>query len=142
MRIYLDSSVVTRIVLREPGALREWPQLAQGTHGTPVSSALIEVECLRALERERFKGRLLEEELPSRRTVVYEILEFIDLWEVDRTILGRASQPFPTFVKTLDAIHLATALQWQVELPDLVLATHDEKLAGAARAMGLKVIGS
>ena len=57
-------------------------------------------------------------------------------------LLARASQPMPTTLGTLDAIHLATALLWaeHSRLP-LVMATHDQSLATAARASGLRVIG-
>ena len=48
----------------------------------------------------------------------------------------------PTELGTLDAIHLATALLWKETADDtLVMATHDEALATAARAHGLAVVG-
>ena len=49
----------------------------------------------------------------------------------------------PTELGTLDAIHLATALLWkESEDAELIMATHDRALAIAARAHGLKAIGS
>jgi predicted nucleic acid-binding protein len=48
----------------------------------------------------------------------------------------------PTVLGTLDALHLATALEVKRALaPKLVLLTHDEQLARAARASGLAVLG-
>jgi predicted nucleic acid-binding protein len=59
-----------------------------------------------------------------------------------RNVLARASQPLPTPLGTLDAIHLATALHWRESRePDLVFATHDAALALAARSCGLRVSG-
>lgn len=61
---------------------------------------------------------------------------------VTPAILGAASQPLPTVLGTLDAIHLATAVLWRESRdPDLVIATHDRALALAARASGFRVIG-
>jgi predicted nucleic acid-binding protein len=63
--------------------------------------------------------------------------------ELTIPVLARAAQPLPTALGTLDAIHLATALLWKERTgADLVMATHDEALAIAARASGLRVIGA
>jgi hypothetical protein len=63
--------------------------------------------------------------------------------EPNPSVLERASQPLPTSLGTLDAIHLATALLWRDRLPEeLVMATHDRALATAARACGFLVLGS
>ncbi|PWB76689.1 MAG: hypothetical protein C3F15_04755 [Holophagae bacterium] len=62
--------------------------------------------------------------------------------ELTRPVLARASQPMPTSLGTLDAIHLATALMWAEQAGSpLVMATHDRLLATAARASGLRVVG-
>jgi hypothetical protein len=58
-------------------------------------------------------------------------------------VLRRASEPFPTPLGTLDAIHLSTALAWRdARNTDLTMATHDTALATAARAVGLQVVGA
>jgi hypothetical protein len=67
----------------------------------------------------------------------------VDLVLLQRPILSRASEPFPTPLGTLDALHLATALVWRDRMEQqLVMATHDEGLATAARAFGIEVLGS
>jgi uncharacterized protein len=59
-----------------------------------------------------------------------------------RPILRRAALPMPTVVKTLDAIHLASALLFQERTGDsLTFATHDLQQATCARALGFKIIG-
>ena len=137
MIAYLDSSVLLRMVLRQPRRLREWPRITRG-----VSSALAEVECLRTLDRLRVVERLPESRLAPRREAIYRLLESIEIVEPTRPILRRAAQPMAGVLGTLDAIHLATALAWRERTGDnLVVATHDSALALAARASGLRVVG-
>jgi predicted nucleic acid-binding protein len=137
MIAYLDASVVLRLVLGEPGQLREWARVEQG-----VASALTEVECLRTLDRLMRAASLSAEELAQRRTAVYRLIEGCEVVDVARTVLRRAAEPFPTPLGTLDAIHLATALAWRDAMAaPLVMATHDRALATAAQSMGMEVIG-
>lgn len=137
MIAYLDTSALLRLVLREPGALAEvraWKGL--------VSSELLAVESLRTIDRLRLQGDLSVEEAASRRETVTEWLEAVDLVLLQRPILARASEPFPTPLGTLDALHLATALVWRDRMRQpLVMATHDRDLALAARSFGLDVRG-
>lgn len=104
---------------------------------------LAEVECLRALDRLRIGSALEERELARRRALVYSLMEEIELVEVARPILDRAAGAFPVTLGTLDALHLATALTWRdLRQAPLGFATHDRRLAEAARAVGLEVVGS
>jgi predicted nucleic acid-binding protein len=135
---YVDSSILLRHVLRQPQALREWLSI-----DTAVASALVEVECLRTLDRLRLRGRLSDEDLATRREVVFEMLRRLEIVEVGRAVLARAALPPPTALGTLDAIHLATAALWRDNQgAELTVATHDEALATAARASGFRVIGA
>jgi predicted nucleic acid-binding protein len=134
---YLDSSVVLRVVLGQRGSLREWKAVETG-----VASALLEVECLRTLDRLRFLDGIAEVEIARRRETIYRILEALTVIEPTRPVLARAAQPLPVVLGTLDAIHLATALLWRERSDaDLVMATHDAALGLAARAVGFRVIG-
>jgi predicted nucleic acid-binding protein len=134
---YLDTSALLRLVLREPGALKELL-----TADALVSSELLVIESFRTIDRLRLQGALSTEEAALRRTTVTEWLEAVDLVLLQRPVLARASEPFPTPLGTLDALHLATALVWQDRTrQELVLATHDRDLALAARSFGLKVLG-
>ena len=137
MIAYLDSSTILRIVLGQTNALKEWRSITQG-----VASALVEVECLRTLDRLRLAEGLSDAEIAARRETVFRLLEAIEVVELTRPILSRAAQPLPTTLGTLNAIHLATALLWKERTgADLVMATHDEGLATASRASGLRVVG-
>ena len=137
MIAYLDSSVVFRMVLGQPGALREWRSVESG-----IASALVEVECLRTLDRLRLVEGIPETEIVRRREAVYRVLDAATVVEVTRPILARASQPLTVSLGTLDAIHLATAVLWREQsAAALVMATHDAALGLAARSAGFRVIG-
>ncbi len=137
MIAYLDSSVVLRVVVGQRGSLREWKAIEAG-----VASALLEVECLRTLDRLRLLEGVAEGEIARRREAIYRIVEALTVIEPTRPVLARAAQPFPVVLGTLDAIHLATALVWRERSDaDLVMATHDAALGLAARAVGFRVIG-
>jgi predicted nucleic acid-binding protein len=134
---YLDSSVLLRLVLGQRDALREWNEVSRG-----VVSALVEVECLRTLDRLRLEEKLPDSEIATRREAVYRLLETAETVELTRPVLDRAALPLPITLGTLDAIHLATAMLWrEASAEDLVLATHDRSLALAARACGLRTMG-
>lgn len=137
MIAYVDSSVLLRLVLGQQGALAEWTRLDRA-----VASALVSVECLRTLDRIRLPEAVQDSDLAARRESIFRALEVMEIVEPTRAVLDRASQPFPTALRTLDAIHLATALLWREHAgEDLLLATHHSALAMAARASGLRVIG-
>ena len=137
MITYLDSSVVLRVVLGQPGALREWRSVESG-----IARALVEGECLRTLDRLRLVEGVPETEIVRRREAVYRVLEAVTVVEVTRPILARASQPLAVSLGTLDAIHLATAVLWREQsAAALVMATHDAALGLAARSVGFRVIG-
>jgi predicted nucleic acid-binding protein len=138
---YLDSSVLMRIILAEPNPLVEWPDLHGG-----VSSALLAVEGFRTFDRLWHRNELTEEELAAKRETFRTFLGRLDIRTLDQNVLDTASQPLPTSLTTLDAIHLATAILYRAAQPDnerpILFATHDNQLATAARAMHFEVIGA
>jgi predicted nucleic acid-binding protein len=137
MIAYVDSSVLLRVALGQPNALREWRDIERG-----VSSALVTTESLRTLDRVRLRVNLSDIEVARRRATILALIDSLELVEVDNSVLDRAAQPMPTELGTLDAIHLASALLWKDALGvDPVMATHDKALALAAQAHGLKVLG-
>lgn len=135
VRVYVDASVVLRIVLGEADPLREWGRIRQ-----PVASTLMRLECLRTIDRARLRFRLPDDDVAERRAAVLELLEGFDLIPVAARVLVRAADPFPTSLGSLDAIHLASALLARERWDDLRVATHDRELATAARAVGFRVL--
>jgi uncharacterized protein len=125
--VYLDSSALVKLVVREPESaalvefLRERPDR--------VSSALVLAEVPRALRRARFGATA------HRRA--REILARVALVDLDRQTLAVAATIDPPTVRTLDAIHLATALALRGDLAGLV--TYDRRLAAAAERADLRV---
>jgi predicted nucleic acid-binding protein len=134
---YIDASVLLRVALEQPNALREWSHIRSG-----ISSALLATECLRTLDRLRLRTRLHDRELALRRSTILDLIASLELVEVDTSVLERAAQPMPTELGTLDAIHLATALLWnEANGSALVMATHDAALGTGAKAHGMRVVG-
>ena len=125
--IYLDSAAILKLVHAEPEspALRRW--LDKRAETGWISSVLTEIESFRALAR-------YAPEAVSRLPAVLDQIDLIDLDQRIR-ILARTVQPVT--VRSLDAIHLGTALQSRPGLTSFV--TYDERLLDAARAAGLPV---
>ena len=137
MTAYVDASVILRLALGQPNRLREWSKIQRG-----VSSALITTESLRTLDRLRLRAHLPDAEVATRRAAILSLIASLELVELDATVLDRASQPMPTELGTLDAIHLATALLWkEMTAAPITMATHDQALGLSARAHGLSLVG-
>lgn len=137
MIAYIDTSALLRIVMRERGALDDLR-----SYDGLVSSELIAVESARTIDRLRLQGALTVEEAAVRRRAVSDWLEAIDLVLLRPAVLSRASEPLPTALGTLDAIHLATALVWRERMGVVpTMATHDSALGLAARTFGFDVRG-
>ncbi len=123
---YLDTSAVVKLLVREAetAPLRRWLR----TRPRRVASALLGVELLRAARRAEIPRLLVE----ARR-----LLGGITLVGIHAGVLDLAAELEPGHLRTLDAIHLATALSLGVELSAVV--TYDRRMADAAAALGLPV---
>ena len=141
MNVYLDSSVLLRVLLKDPKPLQEWPRIETG-----YSSELLRVEVRRSLDRLWLRNKLTDEALASKSSEATQILAKMELVRLTDSELRRASDPFPTPLGTLDALHLATALRIRQRRlandPPLLFATHDRELAVAARALHFEVLGA
>lgn len=124
---YIDSSALLKLVVREAEtpALEAYLAHCEGV----VASRLVVVECLRAARRAT-RVRLLQ--------TVEHVLEAVYLLELTPAVLHQAALSGPPLLRTLDAIHLATALS--VDDPELAMIVYDDRLAEAARAAGLTVV--
>ena len=112
------------MIFGQRNALKEWQSTERG-----VASALVEVECLRTLDRVRLAEGFGDADVAARRESAYRLIEAVEIVELTGPVLSRASQPLPTALGTLDALHLATALLWRGQTAaDLVMATHDKAL--------------
>lgn len=136
MTTYVDTSVVLRLLFGEPEPLTTW------MNDQPISSELLRVECLRVIDRARVSQALDDKTTSRLRAGALDLIAPIALVTLTSYLLERVAEPFPTLLRTLDAIHLATALALRDEYPDITVVTHDGELAVAGRAMGFHVAGS
>jgi predicted nucleic acid-binding protein len=124
--IYLDTSVALAHLLAEdrhpPDAL--WAQ-------SVVSSRLLEYEMWG-----RIHGRGLGR---SHGEAVRALLARVALLELAPALVARAIEPFPLAVRTLDAIHLASADFLRGQRQPVEIASYDERLLDAARLMGFAI---
>lgn len=140
MIAYIDASVAVRVIMKQPTALAEWPEIQRG-----FSSALMRAECCRAFDRLARTGEITDVEYDSKVADVDELLATMIVLDIDAPVLRDAGRRFGVRVDTLDAIHLATAEQLRASIlagSALLFATHDKDLAAAARHIGFEVIGS
>ncbi|SEG86015.1 hypothetical protein SAMN04489712_118131 [Thermomonospora echinospora] len=123
--LYLDTSALVKLVRieQESAALEQW--LQERTAAPWVASALVEVELPRAV-------RIAD---PASLINVPGVLATVDLLEIDATVRTNAAAITPPTVRSLDSIHLATALELAADLEALV--TYDKRLGEAARSAGL-----
>jgi predicted nucleic acid-binding protein len=126
---YLDASAIVKLAVHEAEsqALRS----ALEAYVTRVTSRLAEVEVGRALlRRSEASAAALDD--------VRRALENMFIIEVDPDIASAAGRVRPVALRSLDALHLASALSIRAELDAFV--TYDLRLAYAARAAGLEVV--
>lgn len=121
---YLDSSAIVKLAIEEPEseALRRYVRRRRPL----VSSALARTEVLR--------GLLLEGEIGVARGRAALIR--VDMVRVNDRVLNAAGALLPADLRSLDAIHLATAQQLGRDLGQVV--TYDERMIDAARQLGIK----
>jgi predicted nucleic acid-binding protein len=125
--IYLDSAAVVKLVHAEPesAALRRW--LDERAEIQWISSVLTEIESFQALARYA----------PEAASRLSNVLDQIDLIDLDQGIRMLAQAVTPTTVRSLDAIHLGTAMRFRSSLTSFV--TYDKRLLDAAQAAGLPI---
>ena len=124
MAVYLDSSAIVKLVAREPQstALRRYLRRRRPL----VSSALARTEVHRSL-------------LPAGAEALARgrsVLQRIDLIRVNDRILAAAGELHPPDLRSLDAIHLATAVALGTDLT--VVITYDDRMTAAAKQLGIR----
>jgi len=127
MAFYVDTSALVKLVVAEAQttALQTW---ITTTTTQLVSSDLARTELLRAVRRGA------SDQVVQARAV----LDSLSLLTVSTTVFESAGHLNPAVLRTLDALHLASALSLGDDLEGLV--TYDERLAEAARSHGIAVV--
>lgn len=129
-RVYLDASAALKLVLAEP----ESDSLSDFLRpvASRASSEVLEAELSRALRRRAAMDGLPEELLLD---AAVGMLERMDLVTLDRQILGVAGRLDPVGLRTLDALHVASALKVD---PLSFFVSYDKRQLEAARSAGLQ----
>jgi predicted nucleic acid-binding protein len=124
--VYLDASALVKLVLNEPGH----DDLRSYLAGQPsrATSVISEVEVPRAVARASGVD-------PSEVSL---LLHGATVLHLDSTLTRAAARLRPLTLRSLDAIHLASAIDLGEDLTDFV--TYDRRLADAARSLGLRVV--
>ena len=132
---YFDSSVILRFAIGHENAIHDFSPYTYKAS----TSAITIIECLRVLDRWRITKEISDKKLVDSRTICLQILNGLRIVSIDDSIVSLASQTFPIALKSLDAIHLATAIHLQNETKHgILLLTHDIKLQMAAIAMNIE----
>jgi predicted nucleic acid-binding protein len=130
---------VLRWLLGEPGAddVREALAAAE----LVLSSCLTLIECDRVLIRAVAASALPEAVAAERRGVLTRAADHWVVFDLDGEIAERARRPFPAEpIRTLDAIHLATAVLARSLVQELAVLSFDDHVRGNAERMGLLVL--
>jgi hypothetical protein len=124
--IYVDSSVALARLLFEARApaVEFWEQRL-------ASSRLLEYEIWNRVHAYDPNG--------SNDRAARLLLMGIELFEMERPVLARALEPWPTPIRTLDALHLATADYLRRQGEPVELASYDRQLLTAAEALGIPI---
>lgn len=139
--IYLDSNALVKLVRNEPGveALSYW--LDQRADEPSVTSALARTEVVRAVRRGNHSERgvvvdptVMAEELDAAA----DVLDAVAMVSLDSALLDRAGAMEQPMLRSLDALHLASALRLGVD--GLLFVTYDRRLGAVAEEFGLDVV--
>ncbi len=136
MKVYLDTSVILRVLLGDPQKTTQWGKWTQA-----YSSRVWKTEALRTMDRLRLNGTIDDFQVALLRRDIDRVDEALHIVPVTDAILSRAGDSFPTVIGTLDAIHLSAALVVRDTSGLDRFLTHDLQQAVAARSLGIQVDG-
>ncbi len=139
MNLYVESSAVLAWLLGEPEGTDVRERLGQAE--IVLASDLTLVECERVLIRAGAIGRIGEADAADRRGRLIQAAEHWAVLRLGEEVVSRARRPFPTEpIRTLDALHLAAALQARSLVPGTLLLSLDDRIRAAARELGFEVV--
>jgi len=139
LNLYAESSAVLGWLLAEEtaGIVMEALDGAE----LVVASELTLIECDRTLLRARAAGDLSDFEAARRRNLLEAASAHWNLLPLGRDIVERARRPFPGEpLRTLDALHIASALAARSAVPGLALLTLDNRVRGSAAELGFRIV--
>lgn len=138
MNLYAESSAVLAWLFGEPRS-EDVRKILAGAE-VVLASELTLMECARVLVRGTATGLISEALAADRRGVLNQVSEHWAILGLDAEICDRVRRPFPIEpIRTLDAIHLASALMARSVVPGTQLLTLDDRIRSCAKALGLEV---
>ena len=139
MSLYAESSAVLAWLLDEEASTDVRHALAE--HPVVIASDLTLIECDRVLHRAAALGELTEAEVADRRAHLATAASHWHVLRIGPEVVDRARQPFPGGpIRTLDAIHLASAIVGRAAIAGLELLSLDERVRSVGQRLGLKVV--
>jgi predicted nucleic acid-binding protein len=139
VNLYAESSAVLGWLLDEDSAAKIRQLLGEAEW--IVASDLTLIECDRVLLRAVTLGDLTEAQAADRRAHLATAASHWQVLRIAPEIVDRARQPFPGEpIRTLDAIHLASALVGRTAVAGLKLLSLDDRVRRAGKQLGLDVI--
>ena len=134
--VYADTSAVLAWLLGDESRLRA--RRVVDSADQVVTSVLTLVEATRAIQRAANEQRVAAVDASRLRGLLARTTTAWELMEITPEIRVRAGEPFPVEpVRTLNAIHLATALQFARALPELSVLTFDERILANLEQLSL-----
>ena len=138
MNVYAESSAVLAWLLGEEAGPRVREVLRRAE--LVMASDLTLVECDRVLIRAVTLGELDEAAAADRRAHLNAAAAHWHLWRVSLEIVDRARHPFPAEpLRTLDAIHLASAMAARSAVPGVELLSLDDRIRRAGVQLGFRL---
>ncbi len=139
MILYAESSAVITWVLSQERKAEIESALAGAE--LIISSDLTVLECERVLVRGSAVGELSEAELTKREVMLRTAAQHWMLLSFDPSVIERAQRPFPNEpIRTLDALHLAFALEARRMVAGVRILSLDRRIREAARSLGMEVV--
>lgn len=139
MPLYAESSAVLRWLFNEPRGDEVLDLLRAADKVT--CSRLTLIECRRVIHRAVGCGRLPEKDAAELRAVLGQAAARWAVLELTPEVGQRASERFPAEpIRTLDALHLASALLLNEGVANLVVLSTDERIRGNAAQLGFPVL--
>jgi predicted nucleic acid-binding protein len=136
--LYAESSAVLTWLLSQEDAAKIGSTLAEAE--LIFSSDLTLLECERVLVRGSATGELSEGEVTNRQVILRTAAQHWMLLGFTPAVIERAQRPFPNEpVRTLDALHLAFALEAKRIIPEVRLLSLDRRIRETARQLGLEL---
>ena len=141
MKLYVESSAVLAWLLEQDSGELVADSLAHAE--LVVASDLTLIECDRVLIRAVVLGELDEADADDRQARLNAVATQWTLLGLGDEFMERARRPFPTEpIRTLDAIHLASALIGRKAIPELAMLSLDTRVRRAANRLGFPLVPS